>query len=249
MRIAQPLALGRRDDFADPLLRADVAGIDAQARGAGVRRLERALVVEVDVGNDRHARGANDLLQCRCRFGRRAGNADDVRACILAAANLVDRRLGVLGRRVGHGLDADRRVSTHGHGADHDLPRLSPLDIAPGTDGHDSAYRRFGGVGKTGCADSLGLSHCVNTVNGNSLGAANGQACPIAWIRSRERRACPRAAPADPLLRVPELQSSRQGACRLASPRARALPGSKFACRKADRQRSRAAPADAHFSR
>ncbi len=84
-------------------------------------------------------RRADDLLQRRGRVRRRAGHADDVGAGLLAAADLVDRRLRVLGRRVGHGLDADRRVAADGHGADHDLPRLAPLDIAPGTDGDMTA--------------------------------------------------------------------------------------------------------------
>ena len=61
MRIAQPLALAAANDFADPLLRADIAGVDAQAGGAGVGGLERALVVEMDVGDDRHVGRADDL--------------------------------------------------------------------------------------------------------------------------------------------------------------------------------------------
>ena len=48
------VGLGGADDFADALADADVAGIDAQAGGAGVGGLERALVVEMDVGDDRH---------------------------------------------------------------------------------------------------------------------------------------------------------------------------------------------------
>ena len=68
---ADRAAVGARrgDDFADPLLRADVAGVDAQAGGAGVGGFERALVVKVDVGDDRHVRGADDLLQRRRAVG------------------------------------------------------------------------------------------------------------------------------------------------------------------------------------
>ncbi len=51
---------GRGDDFLDALFGSDVARIDAQARRAGVRGLERALVVKVDVRDDRHAGFAND---------------------------------------------------------------------------------------------------------------------------------------------------------------------------------------------
>ena len=52
---ADRAAIGPRrgDDFLDPLFRADVAGIDPQAGRAGVGRFERALVVEMDVGDDR----------------------------------------------------------------------------------------------------------------------------------------------------------------------------------------------------
>ena len=50
-------------------------------------------------------------LERRGALGVGAGDADDVGAGFLAAADLVDRRLGVRGRRVGHGLDGDRRVA------------------------------------------------------------------------------------------------------------------------------------------
>ena len=135
MRIAQPLALAAAITSRDPLFRADVAGIDAQAGGAGVGRFERALVVEMDVGDDRHARRADDLA-CSAAVASAVGQDTRMMSApgLLAAADLVDRRLGVLGRRVGHGLDGDRRVAADRHGADHDLPRLAPLDIAPGTD-------------------------------------------------------------------------------------------------------------------
>ena len=55
------VGLGGVDHFAHPLGRADVARIDAQAGRAGVGRFQRALVVEMDVGDDRHVGGADDL--------------------------------------------------------------------------------------------------------------------------------------------------------------------------------------------
>ena len=57
-------------------LGADIARIDAQAGGAGIGGFERALVVEMDVGDDRHVRGAHDLPERRgalLRRGRRRG--------------------------------------------------------------------------------------------------------------------------------------------------------------------------------
>ena len=55
------VVLGRLDDLAHPLGRADIAGIDAQAGGAALGRLDRALVVEMDVGDDRHRRPARTI--------------------------------------------------------------------------------------------------------------------------------------------------------------------------------------------
>jgi hypothetical protein len=133
---ADRTAVGARggDDLANPLFGADIAGVDAEAGRAGVGGFERALVVKMDVGDDRNARLADDLLESSGRRRGRAGHADDIGARLLAASDLVDRRTRVFGRGVGHGLDADRRVSANRHGADHDLPRLAPLDVSPGAD-------------------------------------------------------------------------------------------------------------------
>ena len=48
------MVLGRLHHFLHALGRADIAGIDAQAGGAVHRRLDGALVVEMDVGHDRN---------------------------------------------------------------------------------------------------------------------------------------------------------------------------------------------------
>ena len=165
MRIAQPLAraaaMTSLTRSAEPML----PGIDAQAGGAGVGRFERALVVEMDVGDDRHARLAHDLAQRSGAVDVGARDADDVRPGFLAAADLVDRRGGVAGRRVGHRLDGHRRIAADGDIADHDLARLAPDDIAPGTKGrHGAPYRRWDRNGKdTACANALGrmgLAEC-----------------------------------------------------------------------------------------
>ena len=57
------VVLRRLDDVTDAILRADIAGVDAEAGGPGLGRLDGALVVEVDVGNDRDISVADDLLQ------------------------------------------------------------------------------------------------------------------------------------------------------------------------------------------
>src|SRR5690606_2086636 len=105
------VGLGRAHDFGDALARTDVARIDAQARRAGVGGFERALVVEVDIGDERHLRRAGDLAERGGAFDVGARDADDVGARFLAAANLVDRRACIGRARVGHRLYADRRVA------------------------------------------------------------------------------------------------------------------------------------------
>ena len=57
------MILGGLDHFPHPFRAADIAGVDAQARRAGIGRLDGALIVEVDVGDDRHAARLDDLVQ------------------------------------------------------------------------------------------------------------------------------------------------------------------------------------------
>ena len=77
--------LGRLDDLAHARRRADIAGVDAQAGGAALRRLDRPLVVEMDVGDDRHRHLRHDVLQRQRRFLVGAGNPHDVGAGLLRA--------------------------------------------------------------------------------------------------------------------------------------------------------------------
>src|SRR4029450_4085574 len=134
------VGLGRADHFLDPLFRADVARVNAQARSTGTGRPAPPFVVKMDVGDDRYAGCAHDLLERGSRFHVRAGHADDVRPGLLATADLVDRRPGVGGRRIGHGLHGNRRVAANGDVADHDLAGLAGGDVAPRTDwGHCSS--------------------------------------------------------------------------------------------------------------
>ena len=55
----------RLDHFLHAFLRSDIAGIDAQARRAGLRRFNGAPVVEMDIGHDRHIHFAHNLGQRR----------------------------------------------------------------------------------------------------------------------------------------------------------------------------------------
>lgn len=69
--------LRRAHHLRDPFRRADIARIDPQARRPGVGSLERALVVEMDVGDDRHLCRADDLRQRGGTVGIRTADADD----------------------------------------------------------------------------------------------------------------------------------------------------------------------------
>ena len=120
------MVLGGLDHFAHAVGRADIAGVDAQAGGAGLGGLDAALVVEVDVGDDRHLGcAARSSGSARGGLFVGAGDADDVGAGLFQLADLVDGRRRVRGRRVGHRLDGDRRVAADGHVADADLARLA----------------------------------------------------------------------------------------------------------------------------
>jgi hypothetical protein len=125
---------GRLDHFTDAVGGADIARIDPQAGGAGLGRLDAALVVEVDVGHERHPRLAGDGLERRRAVGVGAADPDDVGPGLFQLTDLLQRRGGVAGQGVGHRLDGDRRVAAHLDIADADLARLPARDHAPGTD-------------------------------------------------------------------------------------------------------------------
>src|SRR3546814_16381870 len=56
------IGLRRAHDLRHARFGPDVARIDPEAGSARVGRFQRALVVEMDVGDDRHGRRADDLL-------------------------------------------------------------------------------------------------------------------------------------------------------------------------------------------
>ena len=127
---------GRLHDLAHPVGAADVAGIDAQAGRPRLGRFDGPLIVEMDVGHDRHLDGLHDGRQGRGRGLIGAGNPHDIDAGLLRPADLRDGRLGIGGQRIGHGLDRDRRIAADRHGSDHDPPRFAAHDVAIGPDTH-----------------------------------------------------------------------------------------------------------------
>ena len=129
------MVLGGANDLGHALFVADIAGVDPQTGRAGLCRFNRAFVVEMDVGDDRHGAFAHDLLQRggRCLIGGR--DADDIGPRLCCALDLRHGCRHIRAVGIGHRLDGNRRVAPDGDAADHDLAALAAVDVAPGADG------------------------------------------------------------------------------------------------------------------
>jgi hypothetical protein len=135
--------LCRLDHLADARRGADVAGIDTQARRTTLRRFDRALVMEVDVGDDRHRHLSDDLLQSQCGLLVGAGNSNDVRTGSLERPDLRDRRRYVTRFGVGHRLHRDWCIAADRYLADMDLAALTAVDVAIGPDAHSATLAQL----------------------------------------------------------------------------------------------------------
>ena len=85
----------------------------------------------MNVSDDRHIRGADNLFQRSCAFDVGAGYADDIDARIFAAADLINGRTCIAGQRVGHRLHRNRGIAANRNITDHDLAGLTARNIAP----------------------------------------------------------------------------------------------------------------------
>ena len=127
------ICLGGVDDLFYALGRANIARIDPQTGRACVRCLKRAFVMKMDIGNDGHIGGADNLLQRGGALHIRAGHPNDIDACILAAADLVNRCGSIAGKRVRHRLHRNRRIAADRDITNHDLAGRTARNIAPRT--------------------------------------------------------------------------------------------------------------------
>ena len=116
-----PLA-ARVGHRAHPLGRADVAGVDADLVHPLPRALERKLIVKMNVRDQRDVDGAFDLASFLRRRHIRHSHTDNLAPGLLQPEDLRDGRRRVLGVRVAHGLDRNRRAAAHGH-----LPHMDLL--------------------------------------------------------------------------------------------------------------------------
>lgn len=126
------MVAGGLDHLLHAIHRADIAGIDTQAGGPGLGGLDPALVMEMDVGDERDPGGLRDGAEGSRGVLVRTGHAHEIGARLLAAADLVDRRPGIGRRRVRHRLDADWRVAADLKTAHADGAALAPFDHPPG---------------------------------------------------------------------------------------------------------------------
>ena len=117
-----PGLLGRLDDQLDLVGPADVAGVDPHGGDPALDRLQRERGVEVDVGDHRDRREADDLRQRLRVLGLRDGDADDLAAGRRERGDLRRRRLDVVRLRQRHRLDDDGRAAADRDAADRDLP-------------------------------------------------------------------------------------------------------------------------------
>ena len=118
----QPTVLGLAGDDLDLVGLADVAGIQPQALHAGFHRRERELVLEVDVGDQRHRRARHDARQSLGRRFLVARAAHDVAPGGRERVDLRERAVDVGRLRGGHRLHRHRRAAAHRDVADVDLP-------------------------------------------------------------------------------------------------------------------------------
>src|SRR3546814_291404 len=202
------MVLGGLDHLAHTLVGADVAGVDAQAGGARLGRLDGALVVEMDVGDDRHRHLGDDLLQCRSRLPIRTRHAHDVDARDLSLANLPDGRRGIRRRRVRHRLDADWRIATDSDFADMDLPAGTPVDVAIGPAAHAILMRSaVGSDGYIAPPDRYLKRHVPKRCRGASVPDRRTRPQPLAFPRTLAHHGPPPPPFRPPFPPVPDPQA------------------------------------------
>ena len=129
---------------------AQVARVEPQALHAGLQGGQGHLVVEVDVGDDRHRRAGHDPGQA---LGGRllvAGAPHQVGAGGGQRVDLGQGALGVGRLGGGHRLHGDRGAAADGHPAHVDLAGGPPLGGGPGRSSHAPMLGAASGS-RTGC--------------------------------------------------------------------------------------------------
>jgi hypothetical protein len=114
-----PAITGGIDHGTHTVFATDVARVDAQAVDAQFGHAQRDLVVEVDVGNQRHLDQLLDLAEGLGGVHVRHRNPHDVDAGCFQTIDLRNGGRDIIGVAVGHALHRDGRIAAHRH----DRPR------------------------------------------------------------------------------------------------------------------------------
>ena len=157
MRMAHPWSLAActtsRTRSALPML---PGLIRRQAAPAG--RLEGALVMEMDVGDQRHPCRADDLFEGGGGLGVGTGHPHNVGAGIGGGMDLVERRADIGGDRVGHGLHGNWRLAADGDPTHMNLTGAATGDVTPGTYAHGTLSQL---AAVAGAADNARLASVI----------------------------------------------------------------------------------------
>ena len=92
------------DNFAHTLFITDITGIDPQASGPSLGRLNGAAVMKMNIGNNRHWAICADGFQCGCAVLIGAGYAHKIGASCRRLFDLRQGARNITGQRIGHGL-------------------------------------------------------------------------------------------------------------------------------------------------
>jgi hypothetical protein len=117
------LAGGDHPPDLGPIL--DVPRIEADLVCARGNRLQRPLEVEMHVGDDRHRRSRDDLLEGLGVAFLRHCHAHEVRPHRRQAPNLLQRLVDLVRIRAGHRLQGNGRIAADLNGPDRHLPCFS----------------------------------------------------------------------------------------------------------------------------
>ena len=115
----------------DPVLAADVAGVDADLGCAALGCCDGQLIVEMDVSHQRQRTFLADFCEAPCALHVGHSETDHLTARSVKLADLLQRACHVGGLGVEHGLDDHGGAAADGHTANIDLSghKVHPLKI------------------------------------------------------------------------------------------------------------------------
>ena len=142
---------------------ANIAGVDAQLRGAAARSLDGDVRIKVDVGDNGKRRRLTNCLERVQAIAARDGHAHDLAAGVGKRVDLRQVRLDIGGRRVQHRLHDHGSSAAHGHAAHH-----HPAGRLVGFRG----LRLLGFHGHLPSVASFRMSRYCTATNGTSAGGA-----------------------------------------------------------------------------